>query len=162
MYPIALDLTKVPIFLTGEGEAFEKRKRQLTEHGATKLVCHMEEAAVVMVAGLDSSVSGIIAGDARAAGKLVNVEDVPELCDFYFTSYVRRGDLLIAVSTNGASPTLAKRVREKIAGLFGEEWANHTRVMKELRERLRGEGKSMQEVMAASDAFLDEKGWLKS
>ncbi|SRR5690554_611541 len=50
--------------------------------------------------------------DARAAGKLINVADKPDLCDFYLGGVVTKGDIKIAISTNGKSPTLAKRLRQ--------------------------------------------------
>ena len=51
-------------------------------------------------------------GYAKALGKLINVADTPELCDFYLGSIVTRGDLKVAISTNGKSPTFAKRFRQ--------------------------------------------------
>ncbi|MDX2072802.1 MAG: NAD(P)-dependent oxidoreductase [Alphaproteobacteria bacterium] len=189
MYPIALDLTKISILLVGKGDALAKRKTQLEEAGATHLSCHSRDLSsealakaesgnpsvflegldarlrghdinVVMVAGLDHSESETIAKAARAAGKLVNVEDVPELCDFIFTAHIRRGDLLIAVSTGGASPTLAGRVRDYIAGRFQAEWAGFTEETRKHRLALRAEGKNMKEVMAESKAWIEQKGWL--
>ncbi|SRR5690606_34653962 len=50
--------------------------------------------------------------DARSAGKLINVADQPALCDFYLGGVVTKGDIKIAISTNGKSPTLAKRLRQ--------------------------------------------------
>lgn len=50
--------------------------------------------------------------DSRASGKLINVADKPELCDFYLGGVVTKGDIKIAISTNGKSPTLAKRLRQ--------------------------------------------------
>lgn len=178
MFPIALNLAVVPILLIGEGEAFEKRKKQLMEGGAKHLTCHSCESGnlaftikeldsplrgnerIVMIVGLDYSTSEMIANAARTHGKLVNVEDVPELCDFYFTSFVQRGDLTIAVSTNGASPTLASRVREYIAKRFGVEWEGYASEIKQHRLQLKSQGKGMKEVRAESEKFLDEKGWL--
>lgn len=168
MFPISLNLATVPILLVGEGEAFAKRKAQLEAAGATKLVCRnafnaydLEVVTVVMVVGFDHDTSSNIVRLAREEGRLVNVEDVPELCDFYFTSFIQRGELMIAVSTNGASPTLAKRVRDRIAHLFDEQWVGYTQVMKELRLQLKAQGHNMKSIMAASEKFLDEKGWLK-
>ncbi len=168
MFPISLNLAAVPILLVGEGEAFAKRKAQLEAAGATKLICRnafnaydLEVVTVVMVVGFDYDTSSTIARLAREEGRLVNVEDVSELCDFYFTSFVQRGELTIAVSTGGASPTLAKRVRQHIASMFGEEWAGYTQVIKEFRLQLKEQGHNMKSIMVASEKFLDEKGWLK-
>jgi len=168
MFPIALDLSQIPLLLIGQGGAFDKRKAQLVEAGATKLVCRdslndydVENAAVVMVAGLDYDASAQIARIAREAGKLVNVEDVNDLCDFYYTAHIRRGDLMIAVSTGGASPTLAKRIRDLIGSYFDEKWTGYTANIKEFRTGLRAQGKSMHEVAMECEKFIDEKGWLK-
>lgn len=63
-----------------------------------------------------------------------NIADVPDLCTFTVPAVVRRGDLTIAVSTGGASPALARRVRERLDELFGLEYAILTEIMKTLRE----------------------------
>ena len=60
---------------------------------------------------------------ARAAGVLVNLEDVKAWCDFHNPSIVRRGDLLLTVSTGGQSPGLAARIRRQLEQSFGPEWA---------------------------------------
>jgi len=168
MYPVAFNLKTLPVLLVGSGDAFAKRKKQLEEAGAAKLKCtenfneyDLEEVAVVMVAGLPLKDANHIAERVRAAKKLVNVEDVNELCDFYFTAFIKRGDLLIAVSTSGASPTLAKRVRDAIAVRFDDQWAGYTEAAKNFRETMRAKGEGMKAIMAASEKFIDEKGWFK-
>lgn len=169
MFPIALDLTKIPVLLVGKGRMLEKRKLQLQETRATnvlildsRLPTQAEVAAcgVVMACGLDRDDSEAVAMLARAHGKLINVEDVIDLCDFFFTANVRRGDLLIAVSTGGASPTLARRVRDAIGQMFGEEWADRVAELASARLTWRAEGAGMKEVMSRTDAILAEKGWL--
>jgi len=62
--------------------------------------------------------------EAHRRGVLCNVVDVPELCDFYYPAVVRRGDLQIAISTNGQSPALAKRLREQLEQQFGPGYAD--------------------------------------
>jgi precorrin-2 dehydrogenase/sirohydrochlorin ferrochelatase len=78
-------------------------------------------------------VNARVASDARAAGVLVNVVDRPELCDFIVPAVVERGRLRIAVSTGGASPSLARRLREKLEREFGTEYATYLDVMAEVR-----------------------------
>lgn len=58
---------------------------------------------------------------AKAAGKLVNVADTPDLCDFYLGSIVSRGPLKVGISTNGQSPTFAKRLRQLLETALPEE-----------------------------------------
>jgi precorrin-2 dehydrogenase/sirohydrochlorin ferrochelatase len=64
---------------------------------------------------------------------LCNVVDVPPLCDFYYPAVVRRGKLQIAISTAGASPSLARRLREEMEMSFGPEYAAWLKLL--LRER---------------------------
>lgn len=72
----------------------------------------LNDVDVVVIAISDRDVSSSIAAEVRARGKLVNVADTPELCDFYFGSIVKKGNLKIAISTNGKSPTIARRLKE--------------------------------------------------
>jgi precorrin-2 dehydrogenase/sirohydrochlorin ferrochelatase len=62
-------------------------------------------------------------GDAQRLGVLCNVVDVPDLCDFFYPSVVRRGDLQIAVSTSGQSPSLAQKIRQQLETQFGPAYA---------------------------------------
>lgn len=73
---------------------------------------HLDDADIVIVAVNDIEKATEIREEANAAGKLVNVADTPDLCDFYLSSIVKKGNLKIAISTNGKSPTLAKRLKE--------------------------------------------------
>jgi siroheme synthase-like protein len=61
--------------------------------------------------------------DAEARSMLVNVVDVPPLCNFILPAIVRTGPLAIAISTAGASPALAKRMKREVSELFGSEYA---------------------------------------
>lgn len=63
-----------------------------------------------------------------------NVADVPDLCTFIVPAVITQGDLMIAVSTGGASPALARRIREDLQERFGPEYAEMTRVMGEIRK----------------------------
>ena len=67
----------------------------------------------------DENVNGQIAKNARARGIPVNIVDDPAGCDFILPSVVERGDLLIAVSTGGKSPALARKVREELEEAYG-------------------------------------------
>ena len=81
-----------------------------------------------------------MAADARAAGALVNVVDRPALCDFIVPAQVRRGALVIAISTGGASPMLARRLRERLQREFGAEYETYLAVMREVRADLLARG----------------------
>jgi siroheme synthase-like protein len=75
--------------------------------------------------------------DAERHQMLCNVVDVPHLCNFILPSIVRRGDLAIAVSTGGASPALARRIRLEIGDSYGEEYAVALKLLGALREELK-------------------------
>jgi siroheme synthase-like protein len=83
----------------------------------------LQGAFLVIAASGDSEVNIAVHEDAEARAMLVNVVDVPPLCNFILPAIVRSGPLAIAISTAGASPALAKRMKREIAELFGEEYA---------------------------------------
>ncbi len=74
----------------------------------------LEEKEIVIVAVNDKTTSNYIRVLSKQKKLLVNVADTPELCDFYLGSIVNKGNLKIAISTNGKSPTIAKRMREQL------------------------------------------------
>ena len=76
---------------------------------------------------------------AKAAGKLINVADTPELCDFYLGSIVTRGPLKVAISTNGQSPTFAKRFRQVLESTLPEDVGDLLNNLKEIRDQLTGD-----------------------
>lgn len=76
---------------------------------------------------------------AKQRGKLVNVADTPDLCDFYLGSVVTRGPLKIAISTNGQSPTFAKRFRQVLEDTLPEEVDQLLGQLNEYRNRLTGD-----------------------
>lgn len=99
----------------------------------------LEYADLAIVAVNDRSVSETVARDARAKGILVNVADTPDLCDFYLSSVVRKGHLKIAISTNGKSPTIAKRLKEEIGSMIPDEMDNVLDNMQTIRKSLNGD-----------------------
>ncbi len=76
---------------------------------------------------------------AKAQRKLINVADTPELCDFYLGSIVTRGNLKVAISTNGKSPTFAKRFRQVLEEVLPDDSAALVENLKIFRDRLKGD-----------------------
>lgn len=76
---------------------------------------------------------------AKAKGKLVNVADTPALCDFYLGSIVTRGPLKVAISTNGQSPTFAKRFRQILEEILPENVEDLIQNLKLFRDQLKGD-----------------------
>jgi siroheme synthase-like protein len=85
---------------------------------------------LVIAATSDRAVNKLVHGHAEARGILCNVADVPDLCNFILPAVHREGPIAVAVSTGGASPALAKRLRSQIAELVGPE---HAELAEELR-----------------------------
>lgn len=81
----------------------------------------MNGVDLVFAAVNDITVSAAVVSDANQKGILVNAADKPGLCDFYLSSVVQKGNLKIAISTNGKSPTVAKRVKEMLQDCLPEE-----------------------------------------
>lgn len=160
-YPVFLDLAARPAIVIGGGEAAEKRARALLRLGADVVVIaadptpglleleadggiateqrgyvrgDLEGAFIAFCLSADEEVRRAVSDEAEERGCLVNVAGDPELCSFIVPSVVRRGGLQIAVSTGGASPEVAHRVRRRIAGEFGEEWGAYVALLAEVRQ----------------------------
>jgi precorrin-2 dehydrogenase/sirohydrochlorin ferrochelatase len=93
----------------------------------------LDDADICVASSSRASERDTIAREARARGVLVNVMDDVKNCDFAAPAIVRRGDLVIAISTGGKSPALAKRLREELSLRFGPEWEEVMRLLGEVR-----------------------------
>jgi len=98
----------------------------------------LDGAFLVVVATRSEPVGKQVFQGAQARGVLVNVVDVPEQCDFFYPAVVRRGDLQIAVSTSGRSPSLAQRLRQQLERQFGEGYAAWVAELGETRRQVLG------------------------
>lgn len=112
------------------------------------------------IAGLPDEVAATLAEAARAQRVLVNVEDRVALCDFHSVAEVRRGDLLLTVSTSGKSPSLAARIRARLVAEYGPEWSARLEQLGQQRQGWRAEGLSMAEVARLTEGAIDQAGWL--
>jgi precorrin-2 dehydrogenase / sirohydrochlorin ferrochelatase len=83
----------------------------------------LDGALIAIAATADTDVNIRVFEDAEARAMLINVVDVPPLCNFILPAIVRTGPLAVAISTAGASPALAKRMKREIGELFGEPYA---------------------------------------
>ncbi|HXF30898.1 MAG TPA: bifunctional precorrin-2 dehydrogenase/sirohydrochlorin ferrochelatase [Solirubrobacterales bacterium] len=98
----------------------------------------LEGAFLVIAATDDSEVNIEIYYDAEKRAMLANVVDVPPLCNFILPAIVRTGPLAIAISTAGASPALAKRMKREVADLFGEDYARLAVMLNDVRGWAKG------------------------
>ncbi len=98
----------------------------------------LERTFMVIAATSDTDVNIRVYEDAERRAMLVNVVDVPPLCNFILPAIVRTGPLAIAISTAGASPALAKRIRDQIAEEYGEPYAKLALMLNEVRGWAKG------------------------
>lgn len=185
MLPLVLNVEDRRVVVAGRGYGAQQRYEYARDAGGPALslyvidqdgwACHaeaalyerlpvqadLEGAAIVLIAGLPHEDSVRIAGHARAAGALVNVEDAPELCDFHVPAVVRRGDLVLTVSTGGKAPGFSRRIGAYLQELFAPEWSQRTRKVVEARERWRADGRSKADVVRLTDALIEREGWLR-
>ena len=118
--------------------------RQLAAEGS--ITWHQREYApadldgclIAIAATGDTDVNIAVFNDAEARAMLVNVVDVPPLCNFILPAIVRTGPLAVAISTAGASPALAKRMKREIAELFGEPYATLAVLLNDARGWAKG------------------------
>ena len=184
MFPLVLDIKTHAIVLSGRGASLLRQLALLDASGATNVRVFSDDTDSLMAAigarltqrlagesdlkdvkllfltGLTESEGAPVAEAARAQGILVNSEDQPSLCDFHVPAMLRRGDLLLTVSTNGAVPGLAARLREDLAGRFGPEWAERVDALSIERAKLRAQGTKPAEVRRKLDDIVGTNRWL--
>src|SRR5208337_1363032 len=94
----------------------------------------LDGAFLAVVATNSRSLNERVYHEAQRRRVLCNVADVPDLCDFYYGSVVRRGDLQIAISTAGQSPSLAQKIRQQLEKQFGPAYASWLAELGETRK----------------------------
>ena len=116
--------------LAAEGSIAWERRAYATED--------LERTFMVIASTDDTGVNIAVYDDAEHRAMLVNVVDVPPLCNFILPAIVRTGPLAIAISTAGASPALAKRMKAEVGELFGEEYARLAVMLNDARGWAKG------------------------
>jgi len=160
-YPAFLDVNGARCLVVGGGAVATRKTRRLLDAGAVVTVVspetsealdamssgeraieirckafessELEGVFLVVAAAGDPAVNEAVAREARARGILVNVVDQPALSTFIVPATVSRGKLQVAVSTGGASPAFAKRLRERLEGLLNPRLASYLEDMAEVR-----------------------------
>ncbi len=170
-YPIFVDLRGKKALVVGGGQVGQRKIETLLEYGAKVHVISMEltprlqeytkeglvtylgrefnqeyvdGAFLVIAATDDASLNHAVSACAREKGILVNAVDQPLDCTFIVPSILRRGDLVIAVSTSGKSPAMAKKIREELENRFGPEFETFLALLGKLREEVLDKGFSQE------------------
>jgi precorrin-2 dehydrogenase/sirohydrochlorin ferrochelatase len=185
MLPVALDVAQLPVVLVGRGAAACRRLALLDQAGARDVRVFADRpepalaaaagdrlrrglprradlagAALVLVCDLPPPLAGALAADARALARLVNVEDQTALCDVHMPAIVRRGDLVLAISTGGRSPGLARALKQWLERLLDARWGERLQRLASQRARWRAAGHRGAQLGALTDRLLARKGWL--
>jgi len=157
-YPVCLTVEGKRCLVVGGGEVAARKVKALLDARADVVViseavsdeisaCHgvtvshrrwrdtdLDGAFLVVAATDDRSLNATIARGARKRHVLCNVVDDASLSDFIMPAVVRRGPLLIGVSTSGALPALARSVRERLETMFGHEYGDYLEIVSEMRQ----------------------------
>jgi len=162
-YPIFAVIENQPCLVVGGGAVGERKVQDLMAAGARVTVVsrtltpelaalairgeisylpedfrevQVEGMTLVMAATDDPEVNARVSAAAQARAIWVNVADAPEYCTFIVPAQVRRGDLTLAISTGGASPALARQLREELQQHFGPEYGPYLDLLQRVRTRL--------------------------
>jgi precorrin-2 dehydrogenase/sirohydrochlorin ferrochelatase len=163
LFPMFVKLDGRQVLVIGAGQVGEPKIRGLLSTGARiRVVAHkaseavrewarvgqivleerdfvlsdLDNAFLVVVATSSRDLNEFVFGEAQSRRILCNVVDVPEQCDFYYSAVVQRGDLQIAISTSGQSPSLAQKIRQQLERQFGPGYAQWVAELGETRRKV--------------------------
>lgn len=191
LYPVFLKLDQLKILLVGAGNVgLEKLQSLLSNSPNTRITviapfikdevrdflkdfpncqiirrefqpCDIENKELIFLATDNALLHAEIKRSAAVKGILVNVADTPGLCDFYLGSIVQKGSLKIAISTNGKSPTIAKRIKEMMNDLLPEEIDDLLDNMQSIRNEMKGSfHDKVKQLNELTNALVAEKSSL--
>ena len=176
-YPVFLNISGRECVVVGGGQVAFRKVKVLLEHGAvvevvSPNVCpelnqlaqsgqirvlqrsyrvgDLQDVVIAIAATDDSNTNLEVVKEARRKAILVNVVDDAENSDFIAPSYMRRGDVTIAVSTGGRSPALARKIRTRLEKDFGDEYASLAVLLDEVRAEVKRQG-----IKVNSDAWQE-------
>jgi siroheme synthase-like protein len=166
-YPLLLNIQGKKCLVVGGGEVAMRKTQMLLEHGAVVKVVSpafcpelnelikegavnaiqkdykpedLNDSLLVVAATDDARVNEKVAAEARKIGTLVNVVDKPDISDFIVPSYFRHGDIIVAVSTSGKSPALARKIRDELERDLKAEYAQLAVIASDVRSELKQRG----------------------
>ncbi len=176
-YPIFLNIRGKKCLVVGGGKVALRKVQTLLEHAAdvevvSPTLCpelnrlakdgvilaqqrsykakDLHDALIAVAATDDAKINESVAAEARQRGILVNVVDDPQASNFIVPSYFRRGDIIVAVSTSGKSPALARKIRSELEKDFKSEYPQLALIADEVRSELK-----QQAVIVDSDAWQE-------
>lgn len=160
-YPVNLNLDNMDIIIVGGGNVALRKCMNFLDFGKSVTVLapdfdsrflelgnkvdlindifkeeYIDKFDIVVAATDDKEVNEEIACICRKKSKLINVVDSRDLSDFTVSSYVKRGDLLIGISTGGKIPALSAKIRRDLEEIYDESFAEYVDLLGELREKI--------------------------
>ena len=160
-YPVNLNLDNMEIIIVGGGNVALRKCMNFLDFGKSVTVLapdfdsrfleignkvdlindifreeYIDKFDIVVAATDDKEVNEEIACICRKKSKLINVVDSRDLSDFTVSSYVKRGDLLIGISTGGKIPALSAKIRRELEEIYDESFAEYVDLLGELREKI--------------------------
>ncbi|PYV64175.1 MAG: siroheme synthase [Acidobacteria bacterium] len=189
LFPLFLKLEGRKCLVVGAGNVAQSKIRSLLDSGANvRVIAPQANAAVeewasagvitwearsfeaadldgtvLVIATSSSAVNGTVFREAQQRNILCNAVDDPKHCDFYYGAVVRRGQLQVAISTEGQSPALAQRIRRELEAQFGPEYAGWVEELGQIRERLFASGidpvsrRRLLHELASREAFAERE-----
>lgn len=182
--PLMLDLTERPCLVVGAGRVAERKINTLLQAGAAVTVISPEASwqiaqwaeegrlcwqrqhyvdqpveayQLVIAATNDPAVNLRVHDKVIACGGWINIIDRPDLCNVMFPSVMQRGKLVISVSTTGASPSFARKVKKKLEQEYGSEYESYMEFLTEMRQRVMMEVSEQAERRRIFQQLLDER-----
>lgn len=169
-YPICLDLKDKKCVVVGGGEVALRKVKSLLEAEAKVVIISpeiifgirelidknkitylkqeyksddiAEDTFLIIAASNNKQLNAQIANEAKRLNLLVNVVDAPDLCNFIIPAILRRGDLIISISTSGKSPALAKKIKEDLRSIYGVEYEALVDLLGNLRHKVQAKYKN--------------------
>ncbi|EOE7233429.1 precorrin-2 dehydrogenase/sirohydrochlorin ferrochelatase family protein [Clostridioides difficile] len=161
LYPINLKLDELDVVIIGGGEVAYRKCKNFLEFnknvtivskqilnkfydlkGNIKIIkddykeIYIKDASVIIAATNNRELNMEIGLYCRAKNKLVNVVDNIEISNFTVSSYIKRGDLLISVSTGGKSPSLSSKIKKEIEERYTEDYEEYLNVLGDIRKKV--------------------------
>ncbi|PRR82210.1 precorrin-2 dehydrogenase/sirohydrochlorin ferrochelatase family protein [Clostridium vincentii] len=167
-YPMMLNIENKKCLIVGGGDIAHRKIFELIEYGASITVVspninekikvladnsvinyikdrydksYIEDIYIVVASTNDFKVNNQIFRDCSERRILVNIVDDPKNCSFIVPSKIKRGDLTIAISTNGKSPTLSRCIRENLEKIYDEDYETFLNILGDVRQEVMGKFK---------------------
>jgi precorrin-2 dehydrogenase/sirohydrochlorin ferrochelatase len=181
-YPIMVDIKQRPCTVIGGGTIAERKTETLMACGAQVRVISPEftpvllqwategrittiprlyqdgdlEYAFLVISATDNmAVNAAVADEANLRRILLNVVDIPQLCNFIVPAVVQKGPLVIAVSTGGTSPAMAKKIRQDLDIMFGPEYGVFLQLLGSMRNEVKGHFATQAERQKLWEAVIE-------